>query len=304
MISRKIVFVLIAVVVALSVGIVVYRLQPQALYSKETFQFGGIGRTYYLHIPPSYNGRTSVPLVIVIHGFTETIEDIETRTGFTPKSDKEGFIVVYPEGVVESWNAHYGMGKAHEQNIDDVGFINEIINRLEQKYVIDPKRIYVTGLSNGAMMAYRLGAELSDRIAAIAPVAGSIGGQANESAILERIPEPSQPVSVIIFHGTNDALVNYYGGLPSDTTVGKRVDLSVAEAVAFWVRCDGCSINPLNETSSDGKVIKSVYSGGNNGTEVVLYTLVGWVHDWPRQSLGVIEATDIMWDFFESHPKQ
>jgi polyhydroxybutyrate depolymerase len=154
------------------------------------------------------------------------------------------------------------------------------------------------------MMTYRLGAELSDRIAAIAPVAGTIGGQENQSAVLERIPEPSHPMSVIVFHGTNDELVNYYGGLPSNIAFGRRVDLSVAESVAFWVRCDECAVNPQNETMSDGNVIKSVYIDGKNGTEVVLCTLVGVGHTWPVSPTYYISATDIIWDFFESHPKQ
>jgi polyhydroxybutyrate depolymerase len=149
MISKKVLFVLIALVAALSVGIVVIKFWPQAVYFKETFQFGGIERTYYLHVPSSYDGRTSVPLVIMLHGFTDTVEYIQTLTGFTPKSDKEGFIVVYPQGVAQSWNAPHGMGVAHEENIDDVGFIRELIDRLEQKYVIDPRRIYVAGFSNG-----------------------------------------------------------------------------------------------------------------------------------------------------------
>jgi polyhydroxybutyrate depolymerase len=108
--------------------------------------------------------------------------------------------------------------------------------------------------------------------------------------VLEIIPDPSQPVSVIVFHGTADTSVLYEGdGF-----------LSVAESVAFWVRHDGCFINPQNETISNGQVIKSVYSGGTNGTEVVLYTIVNLAHDWPTTP---INATDIIWDFFISHPK-
>jgi polyhydroxybutyrate depolymerase len=111
------------------------------------------------------------------------------------------------------------------------------------------------------------------------------------NSVLEIIPDPSQPVSVIIFHGTADTSVLYEGdGF-----------LSVAESAAFWVKHDGCSINPQNETISNGQVIKSVYSGGTNGTEVVLYTIVNLAHDWPTMP---IKATDIIWDFFISHPKQ
>ena len=288
MISRKVLFALLALVIVFSTCIVVIEFWLQKANSSETFVFDGLTRTCYIHIPPSYDGTRPVPLVIVLHGYTGNARGIESLTGFSAKADKEGFIAVYPEGVAQRWNVGFGMLKF---DTDDVGFINELINRLEQKYKIDPKRIYVTGFSNGAMMSYLLGAELSDKIAAIAPVAGSIGSMTYG---LEQIPEPSQPVSVIGFHGTADTSVPYEGdGF-----------LSVAESVAFWVSHDGCFIIPQNETMSDGKVIISVYTGGANGTEVVLYTIIGLDHSWPRQTIGVIEATDIIWDFFASHPKQ
>ena len=288
MISRKTLFVLLALVIIFSTGFVIIELWLQIANSGETFVFDGLRRIYYVHVPSSYDGTKPVPLVIVLHGYTGNARGIESLTGFSAKADEEGFIVVYPEGVAQRWNVGFGRLKF---DTDDVGFINELINRLEQKYVIDPNRIYVTGFSNGAMMAYLLGAELSDRIAAIAPVAGSIGSMTYG---LEQIPEPSQPVSVIVFHGTADTSVPYEGdGF-----------LSVAESVAFWVKCDGCSTIPQNETMSDRNVIISIYTGGANSTEVVLYTLVGLDHSWPRQTIGVIEATDIIWDFFASHPKQ
>jgi polyhydroxybutyrate depolymerase len=286
MISKKILFVILAFVVVLFISILAIKLWPQATLSKESFVFDGLTRTYLVHVPSSYDDNVPTPLVLVLHGYTGTAEGMEPLTGFTTKSDKEGFIVVYPQGLAQRWNVGFGTLKF---DTDDVGFINELINRLEQKYKIDPNRIYVTGFSNGAMMAYLLGAALSDKIAAIAPVAGSIGAMMNN--VLEIIPDPSQPVSVIVFHGTADTSVLYEGdGF-----------LSVAESVTFWVRHDGCSTTPQNETSSNGNVIKSVYTGSTNGTEVVLYTIVNLAHDWPTTP---INATDIIWDFFISHPKQ
>ena len=285
MISQKILFVILAFVVVLSISVVALKIWPQDALYKESFVFDSLTRTYLVHVPSSYVDNMPTPLVIVLHGYTGTAESMETLTGFTAKSDKEGFIVVYPQGLVQRWNVGFGSLKF---DTDDIGFINELINRLEQKYAIDPNRIYVTGFSNVAMMTYLLGAALSDKIAAIAPVAGSVGAMMNN--VLEIIPDPSQPVSVIVFHGTADTSVLYEGdGF-----------LSVAESVAFWVRHDECFINPQNETSSNGQVIKSVYSGGLNGTEVVLYTIVNLAHDWPTTP---INATDIIWNFFISHPK-
>jgi polyhydroxybutyrate depolymerase len=247
-----------------------------------------------IHIPQSYDGNSPTPLVISLHGYTGNARSSEQVTEFTEKSDKEGFIAVYPEGIGQSWNGPYCCGEAYSSNVDDIGFIRKLISRLEQEYKIDPDRIYVAGFSNGAIMAYRLAAELSDKIAAIAPVAGSIGGKFNGNAPLQKIAEPLNPVSVVIFHGTNDTSIYYYGGLSSNGLFS----LSVAESTSFWVNHDGCAETPQTETSPDGNIVKDVYAGGKNGTEVVLYTLVGFGHNWPAT------ATDIIWDFFVSHPKQ
>jgi len=292
--SRTILFVFIIVIVAFSVGIYLIQTMPESNTFYASFEFGGRTRTYMIHIPPSYDGSNPTPLVISLHGYGGNARSSEEVTGFTEKSDKESFIAVYPEGIGQSWNGPYCCGEAYSSNVDDVGFIRELINRLEQEYNIDPDRIYVAGFSNGAIMAYHLAAELSDKIAAIAPVAGSIGGKFNGNAPLQKIAEPLNPVSVVIFHGTNDTSIYYYGGLSSNGLFS----LSVAESTSFWVNHDGCAKTPQTEISPDGNTVKDVYSGGKNGTEVVLYTLVGFGHNWPAI------ATDVIWDFFVSHPKQ
>ncbi len=125
-----------------------------------SFEFSDRSRRYMVHIPLSYNGNNLTPLVISLHGYGGTARRNEEATGFTEKSNNEGFIVVYPEGIRQSWNGPYCCGEAYTNNIDDIDFIRKLINRLEQEYKIDPDRIYVAGFSNGAIMAYRLAAEL------------------------------------------------------------------------------------------------------------------------------------------------
>jgi polyhydroxybutyrate depolymerase len=139
------------------------------------------------------------------------------------------------------------------------------------------------------MMGYRIGSELSNIVAAIGPVSATIG---KESWV---IPDPDYPVSVIAFNGMMDKLVRYDGG---------RL-LSVNESISFWVNQNNCSTTPQTNISESGNIIVDTYSEGDNGTEVVLYSIVNGGHVWPAgEPTHEISATDIMWEFFENHPKQ
>ena len=157
-------------------------------------------------------------------------------------------------------------------------------------------------------MSYWAGSILSDTIAAIAPAAGIIssefGGQSNH------VPSLANPVSAIVFHGTNDSLCSYEGG-------GDYNASSVNESVAFWVEQNGCNPTPEIYTSPSGKIIRRTYRNGEKGTEVILYTTVGGDHWWPGNpytsspgspwlvdTIREISATDLIWEFFEAHPKQ
>lgn len=276
---------------------------------KQSILINGRIRTYFVHIAPTYDGRRTLPLVIVLHGGGGNAEQVAKTTKFNSKADREGFIVVYPNGTGKlknrmlTWNAGNCCGYALEHNIDDVGFIKGLIERLQKRYRVDSNRIYVTGISNGAMMTYRLACELSDKIAAIAPVAGAMN--------LED-PNPAYPVSVVIFHGTADEGVLYEGGEPKKNWEGrKRVDNPVSYAVNFWLRHNNCSVVPQRETK--GNIIHETYAGGINDAAVEVYTIKGGTHSWPGglkawegadEPTREISATDTMWDFFIKHPKR
>ena len=277
---------------------------------EESILWNGRTRFYNIHIPDGYNGITPVPLVIALHGGGGNARSMEEKTGFSNLSDEKGFVIVYPEGTGRfkhrflTWNAGYCCGYALENNIDDVGFIKELIKTLEEKFNIDSNRIYVTGHSNGAMLTYRVGAELSDIVAAIAPVAGSIGGYATNDSELWVIPEPEYPVSVIAIHGRYDSHVPYNGG-HGENTSGSRIDLSVNESISFWVKYNGC--NPIPEVEKNGNITIARYTNGRNNTEVILYTVENGEHWWPgsdRDPYKELSASEIIWDFFETHPKQ
>ena len=271
--------------------------------------FGDRTRTYLLYVPRTYDATHPVPLVIVLHGGGGNAKNAQRMTGFSEMAERRGFIVVYPNGTGHmedrflTWNAGNCCGYASENGIDDVGFIRALIEKLESEYRIDLKAVYATGISNGAMLAYRLGCQLSDMIAAIAPVAGAMN--------LDECM-PIQPVSVIAFHGTADRYVRYQGGWPAAYFDRyERKDRPVSYAMDIWSKRDACEAVP--QDMEKGRVRIKSWSFCVEGTGVSLYTIVGGGHAWPGSKaenmwgdspdVGGISATEIIWDFFDRHSR-
>lgn len=263
--------------------------------------YEGIERTYILHIPVGYDATQPVPLVLAFHGIGLNAEEMIRISGFSKQADISGFVVVYPNGTGEkqSWNGGHCCGEAARDNVDDVGFVRALIAELSSLINIDPGRIYVTGFSNGAIMAYRLACELSDRIAAIGPVGAT---QALEDMQACR---PGRAVPVIHFHGTNDRLNPYEGG----RTPGGVQFTSVDEAIRYWAERDGCPAEAQRTESPT--IIHDVYAPCAQSTRVELYTIVNGEHAWPggeavSPQIGEptmeISAAELIWEFFTGHP--
>jgi len=298
--GRRVLILFCAVLVILAVFAAARHRALGAPANSQTLQVNGTSRTYLLHIPSGYAASHPVPLVLVLHGATQPASNIEKMSAMDAYADKDNFIAAYPEGTgrAPTWNAGACCGYAQTMQIDDVAFIRTLIGHLGHAYSIDPKRIYVTGISNGAMMSYRLGCELADQIAAIAPVEGA-----------QDLPcHPSQPVSVIVFHGTADRLVPFNGGSTPFQIGPHRTDTSVMDTLQFWVQRNGCL--PVPNTSETSGVHIFTYSGCTSGTAVALYAIQGGRHDWPgapgTDRLGIsggVDATGVMCQFFAAHPK-
>lgn len=264
-------------------------------------------RYYEVHLPNNYDSKITHPLVIALHGEKANAKHMQKITGLNNKADEAGFIAVYPQGSgrfrknVLTWNAANCCGYAHDKEIDDVGFIETMITNLETNYRIDPNRIFVTGFSNGGMLAFTLACHLADKIAAIAPVAAAF----NDLAC-----EPNAPVSLIMFHGGRDRYVPLDGGIGM-AHEATRTDNSVAAAITYWVRHNGCD----TESNIDviGKVTREDFQNGKNGSAVTLYLVRSGWHAWPGGKASYlfpappypgISATDLIWDFFSKHPKR
>ena len=277
---------------------------------RHTLIHDGIERSYVVRTPSGlapHDGR--VPLVLVLHGGGGNAGNAERMTGFTAKGGKEGFIVVYPEGTGRfrkkhlTWNAGHCCGIAMKRRVDDVGFIGALLDKLLADYPVDPKRIYATGMSNGGMMTHRLGIELSDRLAAIAPVVATLFGD-------ERMPP--HPVSALMINGLRDKSVPPEGGPPGgrfpSAWDGTPTQPAPEQAV-FWAQADGCSNDP--DRTDEGRYILTLYRCPA-GRAVALYLIKDNGHAWPGGQQGsrlgdepgtALNATDLIWMFFKAHSK-
>jgi len=275
---------------------------------------GGVTRTYRLHVPPGLTAGQKAALVLVFHGGGGQGRGIERMTGFSDLADRESFLVAYPDGYSRNWNDGRGATalRAQKEGIDDVAFVEALIEDVTSRWPVDTARVFATGISNGAIFCHYLAAHLSGRIAAIAPVAGGIAEP------IAGVFSPSDPVSVFILQGTADPLVPYAGG---DVAWGRGRIIPTSAAAALWVRVDGCLQAPASERlpdadPGDGCTVTSTrWSGGRRGTEVLLYDIHGGGHTWPsglpylpERWVGKVcrdvDATEAIWAFFQSHSKR
>jgi polyhydroxybutyrate depolymerase len=262
-------------------------------------------RSFVLHVPRSV--KQPAALVIVLHGGGGSANSAIAQTGFDAEADRRGFIVAYPEGTarangrLHTWNAGACCGAAVERGMDDVGFIRAMVATIAAATPIDPKRIYVTGLSNGGMMAYRLACEASDLVAAIAPV----------SAVIVVAPcEPRFPVSVLHIHGTADRNVPIEGGV-GEKSITRYPYPPVGRSIAFWAAYDDCGNDPIVRSPAPSVTLRS-YPLCTLGIAVDYYVIEGGAHAWPGgkrlakfldEPSKAMDATPLIWQFFAAHPK-
>ena len=273
----------------------------------------GRRRSYLVHVPPSYDPARPTPVVVAFHGALMNCFGMAQFSGLSGKADAAGFVVVYPNGLGYGrtalfFNASVAAPKPGDTSgpPNDVKFTAAVLDDVATVVTVDPRRVFATGMSNGGMMAHRVAAELADRIAAAAPVAGTLALPAIH---------PARPVPIMMFHGTADGIVPYAGpGAWSPATMQFQ---SVADTVKAWRDADGCPPGDgttvrTPDAAGDGTTIDTTtYAGGRQGSEVVLVKVRGGGHTWPGVPanylfIGVTtvnaNADDLMWDFFCRHP--
>ncbi len=287
--------------------------------SQHTLEAGGLTREYIVYVPDSYDPAQPTPLILSLHGFASSDVQQVLWTQWNSLSDREGFIVVYPQGTGSParWNsgqttlstvtAHVPRNNPlaglldqffEAVDVDDVAFIRSLIAQLEVDYCIDPARIYVNGLSNGGGMTNRLACEMSDVFAAVGTVAGAYtdfpGGC-----------HPARPVPVIAFHGVIDPIVPYEG----NADVGFP---AIQTWAADWAARDQCDLTPQPVAGTVGAVTGVRYSDCADNAEVVLYSIADGGHTWPGgfptpafitgKTSRDIDASATMWAFYVAHP--
>ena len=260
---------------------------PVALGNNDIMS-SGEKRHFYLYVPPSYDGNPTA-LIFNFHGYGSNSIQEEKLSGMSAKADEAGFIVVYPDGNQAAWfTGPIPQGDADRQ------FVRDLAAHISSLYHIDPKRIYATGMSNGGGMANRVACNLADLFAAVAPNAGAYNYWEDCS--------PSRPIPVLAFHGTEDGVVPYEGGKSQD------IAPPIEAWASAWAERNGCASTPDITTPVDTVTMRS-WSNCDENADVILYTLEHHGHSWPGTSVqlpGVtsqaINATDIMWDFFQAHP--
>ncbi len=303
---KKIFIVILIITPIILSNCITYKIQNSQENSiDDSIIINGIERTFHLYIPSIYNDKKNVPLLIVLHGLGGAGKGIEKKTtlgGFDKLAEEKGFIVVYPDGFNRKWTCYV------RANIDDVKFISRLIDYLRDKYRINKKRIYITGMSNGGVMAFCLACKLSDKISAIATVAASMPENLYKNC------QPKRNVSVLIIHGMDDPIVPWNGG---DVIIFKRYRgrvVSIWKTVEFWVNYNNCTLQskqylPDLDPNDGTRVWVKKYVNKENNIKVVLYGIKGGGHTWPGGSTRLrritgnishdINACKIIWNFFE-----
>ena len=262
----------------------------------------GIQRDYILYIPAIYDGNTNVPLVLNFHGINSNATEQMFYGNFRNIADTEGFILVHPEGTLLNGGQHWNVdsftpGTTIGSTADDVGFTEALIDELSNLYAINSDRVYATGMSNGGFMSFLLACQLSEKIAAVASVTGSMTPETYDAC------NAQHPTPVLQIHGTSDDDVPYGGVFWSR---------SIDDVISYWVNYNNCDTDPTITSfpdidSADGSTVEHfVYSGGDNGVTTEHMKVTGGNHTWPGSAFDLpglntnqdINASMEVWDFF------
>jgi len=262
-------------------------------------EFDSLDRSYIAHVPDdaAIGAPLPLPVLVVLHGAGGNALKAEAATDLSDYARQHDFIVVYPNGTQAAdiegqlaWNAGGCCGAPKRTQVDDVGFIQAVLDDVQRSYAVDTSRIYLAGFSNGGMMSYRLSCELGDRIAGIAVVSGAYNVASCES---------DATTDVLIVHGTGDMTVPYAGGPSNERTAarfGQWTNKSVADAAKVWIARDDCDDSPDSETQ--GVTTRAVYEDCADDSTLEVISIKNGQHVWPLGSNGGYDASAGIVEYF------
>lgn len=261
-----------------------------------TLMHDGIEREFIIYLPANYTGNEPVPMIFNFHGFTSNAGQQLFYSDFRTIADTAGFILVHPEGTLFNGNTHFNVGGfTAGSTVDDVGFTSAMIDYMSAEYNINLDRVYSTGMSNGGFMSFLLACQLSDRIAAVASVTGSMTPETFNPC------NPQHPTPVLQIHGTVDATVPYNGA---------NWTKPINDVIEYWVDFNNITTTPTTTVLPDINILdlstaeQIVYQGGDNGATVEHFKIIGGGHTWPGAALVLpgtnmdFSASEEIWRFF------
>lgn len=259
--------------------------------------FGGEARSFVLRVPKTFDGKSPLPVVFALHGWTSSGAYAERSWGIGDAAERNGFVLIAPNGLGDppGWNA--GFIDLGGKRADDVGFLGKILDGLPNEVPVDPKRVYLVGHSNGAMLAHYAGAKMSDRIAAVVGVSGTVGLPNGTVST----PDPKSPVSVLVVHGKKDDVVSY-----ATSGRGLLKVIGAHDTAEWWATRDRTARVPQNEAYDDGTLEQ--WRDPATGTDVELLSLDEGGHEWPAavhpKGKPAVPFTDFIWQFLLAHAKR
>ena len=255
-----------------------------------SFAHGGETRESLLYVPDSYNPSAGAPLMLGFHGFGLDAQSQLELADMRSLADRDGILLAYPQGTLLDGFPHWNALPNSPENksaVDDLGFVGELISQIESDYPINRERIYVSGFSNGGMMAYALACYEEALVAAVGVVSGQLLDNGETCS-------PESPIGVIILHGTDDRVIPYEGA---------SGQLSAQEAVDFWVEHNEANTSPGIDAFIDGgmTIERYVYAQGINGVAVEHYRYLEGQHVWFNQRVEGANASELIWDFVSDY---
>ncbi len=269
----------------------------QAQIQSGTLTHDGEVRDYFFYLPSDHNSTDKYPLVLNLHGRGSNAGQQQFLTDMNAVAEANGFITVNPDAISNEWNLLVGLG-----GVDDVGFLSALIDKFVADFGADPNRVYSAGMSLGGFMSHTLACEITDKVAAIASVTGSMAAPVFSNCT------PTRPIPVMQMHGTADSVVQY---------TGAPEYAPIEDVVAFWVGHNNCPTTPEiasvpdNDMTDSTTAMKSTYSWGDDSSQVIFYRIEDGGHTWPGgltlllPGIGFTNqdyvASEVIWDFFDEY---